>query len=203
MEEFSRKETRREKEMKKWGISLLLIVLTSCNPRVMKEMLAEWKGERIPPPDALSAKDYFPKSFSVSLTLLEEKEMINTLEGIVLENFASSVRRKYALAGKMGASNPIIITTAKFYSEDAARGNWYRFTNALEDFIPERTNFALRRGRTYFLTLEEPNKRIIIARLLAWAMYHISVPTEIENARQIIETLDSDFLQHFATSARK
>ncbi|MHA2610702.1 MAG: hypothetical protein V2G48_00065 [bacterium JZ-2024 1] len=189
--------------MRKGQIVLLLLFLMSCNPRVMKETLAEWKGERIPPPDAFSAKDYFPKSFSIPLTLLEEKEMVNSLEGIVLENYASTVRRKYTLAGKMAGTNPIIITTAKFYSEEAARGNWYRFTDRLADYIPEKTNYVLRRGKTYFLTLEEPNKRIIVARLLAWALYLISVPVELENARQIVETLDSDFLQHFSASAKK
>ncbi|MFN4182977.1 MAG: hypothetical protein ACK4G3_07235, partial [bacterium] len=81
--------------------------------------------------------------------------------------------------------------------------NWYRFTDSLVDFIPEKTNYVLRRGKTYFLTLEEPNKRIILARLLAWALYHISVPLDLENARQITETLDTDFLQHFAASSRK
>ncbi len=181
----------------------VILFFVGCSVRAMKEMLAEWRGERVPPPDATMPKEYFPKSFSVDLMQLEEKELVSTVEGVVLLNYTSSVRRHYTLREKPNPGNPIVISAVKFTSEDSALSHWYRFESQILDYITARKNFARRKGKSNFLTLQEIDKRIILARALSWSFICISVPLVYENAEEIIQALDSDFLRHFQELARE
>jgi hypothetical protein len=192
---------RKEGWKKAASVLLVVLALSGCNPKSVKEWFKDWRGQVQPPPGDAKVEDYIPSSFSVSLTQIGEPKPMSNVAGTYITDDYGKIVVEYQLSGQTG--QPIRIYAIKFGTETLAKGYWNKFRDNIQgDASKEKyRGYTTKNGYLYY---EHTSKNYaMVARFIGVSFYAIEVPRTYPDYEKTAMAIDADMLAHFKALAQR
>lgn len=175
--------------------AMMIILVSGCNPKSLKEMIRDWRGQLTPPPAAAVVEQYIPTTFSVAITQVGQPKPMSNIAGAYITDDYGKVVVEYQMSGQTG--EPIRIYAIKFGSDTFAKSYWNKFRDLIQG-DPEKEKYRGYTTKNAWLYFEHKSKNYAMsARLIGFAVFAIEVPRSYPDYERLTMSLDSDMIAHF------